>query len=436
MPSRDIIAFFADGDVLLESGRLPGLAEPEQRDVPDRVGADVFTGPTRRVAPDVFLQTVTGRGSARPPGEWIAVDALTDAQAAPDGIGSRVRAAVATAAREHSGQAPVPPHRPEWYTPGWLDEVDDWIDAALASTGRRRAGASVVTRMWSLSAIVRVATESGSVWFKATGGGFDTEPGVTAFLARHYGRILPTVLAIATRGAGSPSRTWMLMEKLRGVHEGQAPGAAILLAPAFADLQARTAGDLPALRSAGCPDRTMRSLLDGLQAILHESIELSRLSAGELAAARSAAPRMAELVSELWDCGLPDTLTHGDLHLGNVAYDGTDVRVFDWTDAAVSHPFLDAVLIARSAAGGNADPGDGIHLDRDVLDAYLTRWRAHRPRANVDRALQLAVPVNDLYQAISYEAIYRHQEDASRWELEGIVERFLRRLPDLVDGVG
>jgi hypothetical protein len=44
--------------------------------------------------------------------------------------------------------------------------------------------------------------------------------------------------------------------------------------------------------------------------------------------------------------------------------------------------------------------------------------------------------VNDLYQAISYEAIYRAQEDASRWELEGVVERFLRRLPELVDGVG
>ena len=32
---------------------------------------------------------------------------------------------------------------------------------------------------------------------------------------------------------------------------------------------------------------------------------------------------MEARVRELWACGIPDTLSHGDLHLDNVAYDGT-----------------------------------------------------------------------------------------------------------------
>jgi hypothetical protein len=223
---------------------------------------------------------------------------------------------VVTAAREYSGSAPQPPRRPEWYTPGWLDAVDEWIDDALAAAGRRRTGPSVVTRMWSLSAIVRVATDTGTVVFKSTGGGFEAEPTVTTLLAEHYGELVPTVL-----------------------------------------------------------------------------------------------------------------------HVGNVAYDGDRVRVFDWTDPAVGHPSLDVVLLARSADEGTGDHADEPPLDRDVTDAYTARWRAHLPGADVERAMELAVPVNELYQALSYEGISRHQEDAARWELGGVVERFLRRLPHIVDGV-
>jgi aminoglycoside phosphotransferase (APT) family kinase protein len=433
MTSRDIVAFLADGDVLLDSGRLPVLTAPElQRDLLDRAGAEVFTGPVRRVAVDVFVRTVAARTQDRPPGEWVPVQELTDAQSFSGELGPAVRQAVMGAEREYSGAAPVPPQRPEWYAPGWLDEVDRWVDAALAAAGRRRTGPSVVLRMWSLSAIVRVATDSGAVFFKSTGGGFDAEPAVTALLAQRYGPLMPAVLATAT--GGRPRRAWMLLEELSGVDRQRAPGAALALAPVLADLQAGSVGDLARLRAAGCPDRTAASLLDGLAMLLAESVELAGLSADDLDAARAAAPRMAELVRELWDCGLPATLTHGDLHVGNVAYDGDQVRVFDWTDAAVSHPFFDIMLLAGSAED-SAERGR-LTLDPSVADAFAARWRAHCPEADIDRALALAAPVNDLYQAISYEGIYRNQEDASRWELEGVVERFLRRLPELVDRVG
>jgi hypothetical protein len=46
----------------------------------------------------------------------------------------------------------------------------------------------------------------------------------------------------------------------------------------------------------------------------------------------------------------------------------------------------------------------------------------------IDAALTLAAPVDRIYQAISYERIYRAQEPDSRWEMRGVVANALRRL--------
>ncbi len=47
-----------------------------------------------------------------------------------------------------------------------------------------------------------------------------------------------------------------------------------------------------------------------------------------------------------------------------------------------------------------------------------------------DRALLLAAHVNAAYQVVSYEQIYLAQEDASYWEMKGVVAGILRTLPE------
>ena len=45
------------------------------------------------------------------------------------------------------------------------------------------------------------------------------------------------------------------------------------------------------------------------------------------------------------------------------------------------------------------------------------------------RALELAADANTIYQMVTFEQIYRAQEDASYWEMRGVVARMLRDLP-------
>ena len=42
--------------------------------------------------------------------------------------------------------------------------------------------------------------------------------------------------------------------------------------------------------------------------------------------------------------------------------------------------------------------------------------------------MRLAPLANQIYQTISYEGIYRAQEDRTRWEIGGVVARMLRSL--------
>ncbi|HET7072010.1 MAG TPA: phosphotransferase [Nocardioides sp.] len=43
------------------------------------------------------------------------------------------------------------------------------------------------------------------------------------------------------------------------------------------------------------------------------------------------------------------TLVHGDFHPWNITFGPDATRVFDWTDAAVSHPFVDlATFVFRT----------------------------------------------------------------------------------------
>jgi hypothetical protein len=62
------------------------------------------------------------------------------------------------------------------------------------------------------------------------------------------------------------------------------------------------------------------------------------------------------------------------------------------------------------------------------VDAYAAVWRESYPAADVDEALRLAPLANQIYQAISYEQIYRAQEVRTRWEIGGVVARMLRSL--------
>ncbi|ROR65500.1 aminoglycoside phosphotransferase family protein [Agrococcus jenensis] len=380
-------------------------------DVLALVGADIPLAPTAKLADGGFVHLVGMRGGA-PEGALVAPDALADP----------AHAAVVAPALAELDPRRSPVLRPDWFRPGWFDLVEAWIDAVLAPSGRRRTGPVEPFRLWSISAVVRVPTDGGELWCKASCDHFRREASIHAAVERLLPDLVPRLVAIE-RDEG-----WLLMEPMDGTEQDEQPaGTAAEVAQRWAAAQLEAIEHVPALLAAGLEHRGADATIAAFLRLLATSAELELLTDAELADVRAAADRAVALTRACWEAGIPETLAHGDLHLGNVAWDGRALRIFDWTDGCVSHPFLDATHLTRFADDASASAAKAV---------YAAVWRDALPSVDVDRALRLAPLADLVFQTVTFEAIAAATEQQSAWELGGVVARNLRLLPGLVVEVG
>lgn len=404
------VALLHDGRVLVdETGALPSFMPSQHLGSLARalqlVGGSVALTPVAKLADGSRLHVVGSRAGV-PAGRFVS----------PASLDPSLSSALSDSLR-------TPPGRPAWFLPGWFDRVEAWIDSVLAGSGVRRTHPIEAVKMWSISAVARVPTDGGDRWLKAPCEHFLAEARVHSVVSGLFPHLVPTLVAV------NEVQGWLLMEPMTGEEDAtRAPGAGLEVATQWAAAQIAAVAHVDALVAGGCRRRGVDETVAGFRRLLDSSSELALLSDGELAAIRGCADSLEALVRELWAAGIPDTLAHGDLHLGNVAWDGTDLRIFDWTDGCISHPFLDASHLAHFT---RAVPGDA-----GLESTYAEQWRAAYPDADIDRALALAPLVDLVFQAITFDDIVNTTEPMSRWELGGVVADLLRTLPARVVEVG
>jgi Phosphotransferase enzyme family len=179
-------------------------------------------------------------------------------------------------------------------------------------------------------------------------------------LARGWPDLLPRLLACDT------GRGWLLTADAGTSFEelGNPPELWLRLLPRYAELQR------DASVPGSVPDRTLPRWLE-----LYEELLASRLplEPAEVEQLWRFAPRFAELCDELAGHGLPAAVQHDDLHHKNAFVDGDRLRIVDWGDASLSHPFVSLVVTYRFLEEHNglrpADP-----WFKRLRDAYLEPW--------------------------------------------------------------
>jgi aminoglycoside phosphotransferase (APT) family kinase protein len=417
-PTRQLCALLHDGQVLTDEARRVPAYDDDGRHTPlaDRVAASgdptaVLAAPQLQVRADPMeLLSVFTPRAGRVPGVWTAVADLAEDH--------DVVAALLSVDAVTAGRAQPPARRPDWFATSWYDEVEAWVDDRLAALGRRRTGPSEPVKVWSMSAVLKIPSDPDPVWLKAACRHFHAEPALTRLVSQMLPAHTPSVIAT------DDERGWTLTEHMAGADEEAVPeGIGPPAARIAAALQLRSLEHLPEISAAGVPVRDLTATRHGFDEILAASAELVQLTPDEVAAAQAARPTVHALLEELDSLGIPDTLVHGDLHSGNVAQDGDSLLLYDWSDASVSHPFLDVVLLGSRLSDDEREA---------TLAAYAEVWRAAYPLLDTTRALALAEHANTIYQMVTFEQIYRAQEDASYWEMRGVVARMLRTLPDLL----
>ena len=237
--------------------------------------------------------------------------------------------------------------------------------------------------------VLRASSAEGDVFFKCSPPFFRREATVTQALARRMPGRVPEVIAVDS------ARGWLLMRDLDAPelgdqdeehwHEGLV---------AHADIQRTWLGRADELADLGVPARSLLDLASHVKEISEDHALLQRMSSELRIEWMAAAPALVELCRRLDQIGPGPTLVHGDLHPWNVVRGAAGVRVFDWTDAAVSHPFVDlATYVFRTK---------DVSLRRRLVDAYLDAWSGDLSVELLQEAATLGVVVGTLYQVQTY----------------------------------
>lgn len=310
-------------------------------------------------------------------------------------------------------QADAPPQRAPWAQEGWLAEASTWIESSLRAIGRAPTGPLEQVRTWPLSAVLRVPTQDGRVYFKATSTSplFVDEGRVMQGLARLFRHEVPRPIALDS------SRRWMLLDDIGPAIGWDAPVAEReSVFRVFAFMQVASSSHLDALRAMGCIDRRPAWLARETSELLGDSESLSALDEVERARLRSLEPVLVALCGRLADGPVPDALVHGDLHLDNVARVRGSYVFFDWSDACIAHPFLDLIDFR------DEDPTVRARL----RDAYLSIWSDYASPHELRSLWELSVPLASLNQAVSYRHIRASIEPGSAQPFEWALPHWLR----------
>ena len=167
-------------------------------------------------------------------------------------------------------------------------------------------------------------------------------------------------------------RAWLLLADAGtpiGVF-GNPPEAWLVALPLYAELQRGEAARAHEHLTHHVPDLRIATLPARYEDLLQHDLPFESNEMGRL---REFKARFAELCSELTAHDVPETVQHDDLHMSNVYAQGERLRLLDWGDASISHPFhtlrTTLAIVANTLETGTDDPSL-----LDVRDAYLSEF--------------------------------------------------------------
>lgn len=249
---------------------------------------------------------------------------------------------------------------------------------------------------------------------------FGHAPILERYLSEQFSQNLIDIVAIET------NEHWMLSKEWAGNNPTSIEEWEHIF-KVVADIQLRCMERVNELVSFGCRDRRLAKLPELINPVFDDLKDESmfdvygvdQLEAEELSRRLEQLPRLCD---ELASFNLPETLIHGDLWGNNIIVrdriSGKSPVIFDWTDASITHPFIDIYLLLT------AEPD--VAKRPLIREAFVGAWSDHYPRSTVEAALEAADQVAPFYFMCAFRVVQLNAPVQSRWELAFLFKRFVR----------
>jgi hypothetical protein len=199
---------------------------------------------------------------------------------------------------------------------------------------------------------------------------------------------------------------------------GNPPEAWLAVLPLYAELQRGEAAHTREHLRHGVPDLRLAALPGRYDDLIGRDLPLD---ADELDRLAGFVPRFAELCDELAAAGIPETVQHDDLHHANVYVRGEQMRVLDWGDASISHPFASLFVTFRFLEEITQLSPEDTWFPR-LRDAYLEPWGE-----GLTGTFDLAMRVGGVAHAAAWARQRDHLPEAARPDFDQSFAVVLRR---------
>jgi hypothetical protein len=276
-----------------------------------------------------------------------------------------------------------------------VDEAESWVRSLVELTGPLEL---FQVEPWASVFRARVGAEI--VWFKACAPHQAFEVPLTAELSVRWSAVTDVL-------AYDIDRRWLLMADagvpLRDL--GNPPQRWIEILPTYAEVQIGESAQVDRHLAVGVPDLRLGRLPALYEELLRSELPLEE---AEISALEAFRPCFDELCEELDDQRIGATIQHDDLHMNNVYLKDGALRVLDWGDASIAHPFFSLFETFRFLVDRNQLSADDPWFER-LRDAYLEPWGSGH-----GATFDLALRVGGLARAIAWVIQRRALPEALR----------------------
>ncbi|MBZ0295341.1 MAG: phosphotransferase [Anaerolineae bacterium] len=319
-----------------------------------------------------------------------------------------------------------------WDQPGGQEQIRAWIHQTLTTQDVTVTGPieQIHARPWSM--ILRIPTQEGNLFFKATAGFAAHEIVLTACLSTITPDAAPQLVAV------HPQHPWMIMrdggQRLREIlqtHPDWQHWQNLL--PQFAHLQIEAAHHRDRLLDLGLPNRDLDVFPQLYQQWIDDTARFQLglehgLSTEEYQRLQDLVPVVEQKAKLLASYAVPVSLHHGDLHDGNIFYHQGQYTFYDWGDASFSHPFFSLRTAYVSAEVRFQLDENAPELDR-LRDAYLPAWLEFETEENLRIIFGVAQELWAISSAITWYQVIQALESENQQEyihvLPSLAKEFL-----------
>jgi len=319
-----------------------------------------------------------------------------------------------------------------WHDPDWQKQAHDWIQSETSRNSIQLTGEIEQPHAYAWSTVMRVSTNEGTLFFKATAPETIYEIALTQKLASWFPDCIPDLVAVDT------ARGWMLMRdggeplrlSIRPIKDVR-PWEPVITR--YAELQIRLAEHVDEILASGIPDHRLASLPALYTKLLtdEESMMIDQekgLTSTDFHQLQNLSPRFEQICADLAAFGIPESINHGDFHDGNVLLKNGRITFFDWGDANVTHPFvsLRTFFVSMEISLELDDWAPPTPEMTALLNRYLERWERFGDKERLLTIYNLSRPVASIVKVLQWHQGITRMEGSLREEYAWIVPEVLR----------